>query len=354
MARSVKTVFILGAGASQPTGTPVMANFIDYARDLYSLGSVSDAEDSFKCVFDAISNLHREVHSKARIDGNNIETLFEVIEMGKTLCMFPGIDRDKIDSLSSAVKILISRTITGTQKFHLSPDNRPFAPKIYSEFASVLNRLRTEAKPSHATSVITFNYDVGLDLALEEQFGNNLDYGLAGNPGGYKLLKLHGSLLWAKDADKIISFSPGAYIAPHPSWGGYAHDRTLLWDTSKVLRNNKYQEPFIVPPAWNKTEYQRLISPVWANAASELSQAENIVIIGYSMPPSDGFFKHLYALGSAGGTALRKFEIFDKSSAVEDRFRELIGPGVDGRLNFTEGDFQRSISKIFDILTSKG
>ena len=69
-------------------------------------------------------------------------------------------------------------------------------------------------------------------------------------------------------------------------------------------------QPVIVPPAWNKADYHHTLSKVWSRSASELEEAEYIFVIGYSLPPTDAFFKLLYALGTVGSTPIRKIVVF--------------------------------------------
>jgi hypothetical protein len=66
----------------------------------------------------------------------------------------------------------------------------------------------------------------------------------------------------------------------------------------------------------NKEDYCRQLQSVWARAAKELSEAQDIYAIGYSYPKSDAFFRYLYALGTVGGPVLRKFWVFN---AAPDR-----------------------------------
>ena len=73
-----------------------------------------------------------------------------------------------------------------------------------------------------------------------------------------------------------------------------------------------------------KTEYHNSLSIVWKKAAQLLSEAENIFVIGYSLPESDSFFRYLYGLGTVGDFMLKRFWIFDpdQSGAVKSRFEE--------------------------------
>ena len=51
----------------------------------------------------------------------------------------------------------------------------------------------------------------------------------------------------------------------------------------------------IVPPTWDKAKYRNSIRNVWQYAAQALSEAENIIVAGFSLPSTDDFFKYLYA-----------------------------------------------------------
>ena len=66
------------------------------------------------------------------------------------------------------------------------------SPGDYALFASAISKYYKNS------CVITFNYDLGIDVALTNEYLNP-NYCLDGtNKEGYKLLKLHGSVNWAK------------------------------------------------------------------------------------------------------------------------------------------------------------
>ena len=81
-----------------------------------------------------------------------------------------------------------------------------------------------------------------------------------------------------------------------------------------------------------------------------LSEAEYIYIIGYSLPETDSFFRHLYALGSVGQNPLRRFEVFnpDASGAVDQRFKSLLGPGAAACYTYHKETFEESLDRIRD------
>jgi len=71
-------------------------------------------------------------------------------------------------------------------------------------------------------------------------------------------------------------------------------------------------------------------------------------VFGFSLPPSDAFFSHLNALGTAGGAPLRRFWVFDPdpSGAVEKRFRALLGPGAEQRFRLFHEPFEVAIGTV--------
>ncbi|MFN7929916.1 MAG: hypothetical protein U0Y68_18610 [Blastocatellia bacterium] len=108
-----------------------------------------------------------------------------------------------------------------------------------------------------------------------------------------------------------------------------------------------------MPPSWNKADYHNALSDVWAAAARHLSEAEYIFIIGYSLPTTDSFFRHLYALGSVGPTPLRKIIVFnpDASGETDQRFRDLLGPGAKARYEYQKMTFEQANIHIKELFT---
>jgi len=101
--------------------------------------------------------------------------------------------------------------------------------------------------------------------------------------------------------------------------------------------------PVIVPPTWSKGSQYKDLGRVWAKAAAELAAAENIFVVGYSMPETDSFFRYLYALGSQSTTKLRRFWVFDPDpdKSVEQRMKTLIGQGIERHaFNFIRNTFE--------------
>ena len=365
-------VFVLGAGASRAAGGPLMNDFLDRARDLYA-GHLSPATKlHFDRVFGAISSL-QQVHSKADLDLQNIESIFTAFELAKVIRTFPGKPCNEIEECITSLKQLIVTTIEESISFPLSASDHLRAPKGYSEFLELVKELKYERDPPLSVSIITFNYDLCIDVSFsQQQF--NLQYGLEKacakdfrQDDNVDVLKLHGSLNWAREttSQKIVA-------VPVTTWAKTGYKRSAR-GTDVNLRigsnisnaahaynsDSEFEnQPVIVPPSWNKADYHSALSNVWERAAAHLSEAEFVFVMGYSLPLTDSFFRHLFALGSVGDKLHRRVEVFDPGvsnneiNGIDDRFRNLLGKASLSRycahsLTFKDAiDYLRSKKKI--------
>ena len=212
-----------------------------------------------------------------------------------------------------------------------------------------------------SSSVITFNYDMGLDVAIHFA-GHDINYGL--NPSknrGIRVLKLHGSINWARTppsedgSSRIVPYTMDAFDVDfrQPPYG----PRRLPFSNFLKILSTPNQEvihefPVIVPPTWNKTEYHGSITNVWSAAANDLSTARNIYIFGYSLPETDSFFRYLYALGTMGDTRIRRFWVFDPDSSglIRNRYEKLLGAGISNRFKYFEEPFSKALKKMREEL----
>jgi hypothetical protein len=351
-------VFVLGAGCSVPCGGPTMAQFLDVARRLYETKAVPERASDYERVFKAIGCL-TQVHSKSQLDINNIESVFTALELASTLKKLPGFDAEEIPGVVQSLKALIVTTLERKIEFPFRGTSVE-APGDYGRFVELVKHIMVDANPRRSVAVITFNYDIAVDVSFWRS-GMDVDYSLEDNDKGVvPLLKLHGSLNWASRTtdNHTIALSIREYFSKHSFQsfetvgktfipiGTQLHD-AFLQQESKI---ETLREPVIVPPTWNKAEYQRDLSRVWARAAKELSDAEHLFIIGYSLPETDQFFRFLYALGTAGNVPFTRIEVHnpDASGEVEKRFRSLLGPGALARFVYNQLPFGPSIGHIRD------
>jgi hypothetical protein len=106
--------------------------------------------------------------------------------------------------------------------------------------------------------------------------------------------------------------------------------------------------PIIVPPGFYKAEHHEALKEIWRAAAQELSDAEDIIVIGFSLPTTDSFFNHLYALGTEGRSTIRKFWVFnpDAQGSVENRFEAMLGFGASPHFHYFPLTFGAAISEL--------
>jgi hypothetical protein len=294
----MRTVFIFGAGASRMAGGPLMSDFLDRAEELLRLRTegVIEVETAFTDVFDALFEL-QGVHSKSFLDLNNIEVLFGAIEMALLIKKLGGRDFENINKLRNSLITLIYKTLEFTIPFPVR-DSHIYPPNPYLIFIDILSNLvsvrRNKYHNDHYYSFMTFNYDLTLDYTLHHA-GFNYDYCLTDTKpsGNLSYLKLHGSINWGicEECKQIVprNINEAHFeLWPHSESVFYNLGSTL----SRTIHCGKNIEgpPVLIPPTWNKTGYHQQMGAIWKRAAEELSLADNIFVIGYSLPETDSFF----------------------------------------------------------------
>lgn len=361
-------VFVLGAGASAQAGAPVMQDFLDVAYDLMKRKQSQEIAADSDLVFKGIDALQR-VHSKAKLDLQNLEAVFAAFEMARLLKRLAGLTDDEIDKLPSAMRRVICHTLESTIRFPIHTANVPgprriIPPRPYDQLTDLVKGYHQSGTE---VSFITFNYDVCLDHALSLS-GFTPEYWL----GTFKpklsntsvnLFKLHGSLNWfrCQNCKEIVAWPTLEFSKFMAKRNWFRDDDQFV--TMKMSQHLPYfqhcgkqasaTESVVVPPTWNKTQYHTELEKVWFQAAAELADAENIFICGYSLPDTDKFFHYLYALGSVGQARLKRFWVFNPDEKVERRFRLILGQMALQRFEFRKLRFEECFGAIWPTLGSK-
>ena len=281
-------VYFLGAGFSAPAGLPIISNFMFKARDQHS--SSPETFTHFKDVFHYIDSLSK-TKNFINVDLFNIEEIFSISDIHGLL----GQDRKELlekfikdvikyhtpnfscndrFSLGQSIETLFSAN--EVNRYYVSfvaallfiifrYKDTAIPPNEYSIFAETSPEMEVDYK------VITLNYDTIIEdiiTFLKNNFGASCDLPIA---------KLHGSV-----------------------------------DTT------------IVPPTWNK----KLIGDIeksWREAAEWLSKATEIRILGYSLPSTDIYIKHLLATALVESENLQFINVVcrDSDGSVKQRYDEL-------------------------------
>jgi hypothetical protein len=364
-------VYILGAGFSKDAGAPLVHDFLDRARGFYDDPDLM-LDPQERQQFEQVFKFKREIakaREKFRIDLDNIEQLFGLVEMSQRLASEPPATRDAtVYLIAKTLQLALMNTSRRPQaRMSLQPGYAgqadsftkyvgrnatgadAFETDIYTHFALLLaGRYDDQRKlASRSNTVITFNYDLVVDDALA-RVGAGPGYELADalydEPNQSRtvvpLLKLHGSTNWA------ICRCSQIHVLGHKATENSADFRAR--QCSKCLDTGL--KLLLVPPSWDKSEYSRIMQPVWKRAVGALKTATRICVIGYSMPEADAFFKFLLTLGLAENDHLNRLVVVDwvpdgissqRTSTIETRWREMLeGVFVGRRFEF----FSRGIA----------
>jgi SIR2-like domain len=260
------------------------------------------------------------------------------------------IGSSEIPSYREAIVKLIIETIEHSMKFNFE-NTLVYAPESYAALMTFISKGPFKSN----TSIITFNYDLGIDTAISRA-NYNVRYGFEETNeerNDFNLFKLHGSINWAI-SEKDLKVYPY-----YPKW--YLKDLTVQMNLNqrgttklfvskflhKILDHNPgnytlKEESLIVPPTWNKNSYHGTISKVWEEAALKLVTAKRIYVFGYSLPETDSFFRYLFALGTLSPTRIRRIIVANPEPVggdVDRRFQSLIGESILSRYKYLPQKF---------------
>lgn len=318
-----------------------MNGFLDRSFDLMEGGDLGPAEKvAFELVRRGRDELQR-AQSKARLDLDNLEEVFDAFEMAALIGRLGDWDANEVGGLPEAMRVLITVSLEHLIRLPAAGNERRPAP-AYDDFARLVRGIHR--RRGSWPAVITFNYDVCADYAFHYH-GVPVNYHLAeaSREAGLGLYKLHGSLNWAfcENCQTVIPRVMQDHFArkflfpdeEEKTWRLFVAQETR----QQMKCPNCSSSPgtlMMVPPTWAKGRYQPLLRGVWAAAARELSAAQNIIVCGYSLPNTDAFFHYLYAVGSIGTASLRRFVVMDPEGEVGERFLAFLGPQAQSRFEF--------------------
>ncbi|EOT7837962.1 TPA: hypothetical protein ACP31J_001102 [Pseudomonas aeruginosa] len=305
----MKTVYILGAGFSVDAGAPMQAAIIPEAFRLHKSnpGSFDKVKfDDFTSFIGEQLNISEDMFPKI-----DLEDVFTPLDR----CLaensqFRGISLDKIMKVRESVFYVVGRTI------QLLLNETTKTKDYIDHFANYLTRESSvragvEYKRKDPVSVISTNWDILLDnsiyKSLHSGYGYNgvVDYccyissrdksdetvvpGLEKlGQGGFnvKLLKLHGSLNWLqcpRCARLYAKFFEKEAIQNFDSPTSCRHcDNNFPEEHGRHIL-----APNLIMPTYLKDLSNPQYRIIWQNAGIEISEADEIVFIGYSLPYAD-------------------------------------------------------------------
>lgn len=339
----MKTVYVLGAGFSVDAGAPTQAAILRKAFDIYG-----QDPGSFDCAkFSIFKNfLSKQLgFADDQLSDVDLEDIFTPLDR----CLaessqFRGIGLESIMMVREAVFYVVGRTI----QILLSQASE--SKKYIDRFADYLTdmssvRAGVNYKRQDPVSVISTNWDILLDNSIyqsireNEQYNGVVDYccyisskdehdvtvtpGLEKlGQGGFnvKLLKLHGSLNWlqcprcarlyAKFHEKQALHEPGS--CRHC-------DKNFPEEKGKHLLSHN-----LIMPTYLKDLSNPQYRIIWQNAGIEISEANNIVFIGYSLPYADFEMRQLLSRMTRRDAKIHVVDYVDGSSEKAQEKKESL------------------------------
>ena len=344
------TVYILGAGASRHAGAPLLGDFLVTARLLRESQPDLVFHESFDRVFEWLDSLRGSSYY-VEFDLDNMEHVFSLADMSRQL----GID--DAESMCQDLKRVIAITLDYCQVRY--KNNSCSTDSVYSEFVELLQRLdlarrkwtQDPARDFRQDTLITFNYDVLLDHVFASQF-NPMIYGLSDDPippPAFPLLKLHGSVNWYRCEacdSAIVTLRPTPFSSPSNEVRRSEYipfgiaGQNMISGTCSGCKRTGTLIPEIVAPTWSKSISNGSLASVWRRAVQSLREAFQLVVIGYSMPPTDTFFQYLLTLGLKDNPSLHRVIVVnpDGSESFRDRYSRVFSRSLAdrGKLVFLE------------------
>lgn len=332
-------LYIIGAGFSAPLGLPVMSNFISTSKDVYLRKNID--KGSFEAAFNAMKDLAGAKHYIST-DLLNIEEVLCILEMeayvrGQSLSKhYAEYIAETIDQSTPPVKYYREGSDLPSNWQHvifgadeLMASYVSFVCNLFrmqiSEHANEFHHRRFDRKPNcnhkYRYGVISLNYDMVIENAI--QFMNTA-YRLPTNFG------------FVSSSDVKSSDNP--YLGSEPN-------------TVPLAKIHGSTQPrSITPPTWNKvtrTENQG----VWKLAYQLLLNANQIRILGYSLPKSDTYFKYLLASALCNAFNIKAIDIIciDSDGDTQKRYYDLFERN---RCRFKSANIVEYLSDIFQKTTN--
>jgi len=306
----VKTVFILGAGFSVEAGAPIQANIMSEIQRIHAEDENYYPHEDY-ILFEKL--LKEQLYYKEeQYSSIEIEDLFTPLDR----CLadnvqFKDLNIQEIIKTREAIFNIIGKTI---RKILNETNKDKNYIDLFAEFLveKCRKRINSNYRNVDPVSVITTNWDILLDNSIYNYIQNNfprkavVDYccyisslkeddhtikpGLEIlGAGGFnvKLLKIHGSLNWLQcprcmrlyagfDEKKALSLSETCRHCNK----NYNGNNRIAHITNKLTAN-------LIMPTFIKDLSNPQYKIIWQNAGVELSEANKLVFIGYSLPSAD-------------------------------------------------------------------
>ena len=306
-----KVVYLLGAGFSAPLGLPLMNNFLPKAKDLF-VGDQSRYQH-FAKVFERIDKMH-VAKSYYEADLTNIEEILSILEMRER------VDGSDTEFFTHFLRDVITGYTPKTPKLNLSCANwyaDPAGANWNPFFAFVMSLMRLKL------TLATIDDYKHKKQRLHAEVTDKLQ-------AEYGVISLNYDRTLEHMAECLNDVSLAGF--GNPSQGINAvfttDDNDELENTARVPLAKLHgcvSTEQIIAPTWNKGLGPAMVE-TWGKARELLATANQIRIIGYSLPITDAYIKYLLKSAAIESFNLKKIDVLclDPSGRAANRYGEFI------------------------------
>lgn len=185
-----------------------------------------------------------------------------------------------------------------------------------------------------ADAIVSFNYDCLIDYSLREAGSEkwNARYGY-GFKLGSKGSLLKGDVHWQpsapasqKETIKLLKL----HGSLHFDFPAGEEDPKIKLKQRPYTRQKGDLRFTIIPPEWHKTYDRGAFRTLWQRAAQAINQAEHVVFIGYSLPPTDLHATALFRT-SVRSKSLRTLVVVNPDREARRRTRAVLQRGLSSK-----------------------
>lgn len=303
----MKIVLFLGAGFSAAFDYPVMNNFLTVA---FGTDRLSNEE---KKVLSQLIRDAREYNAYLESSPTNLEDILSFAVM-----------RDRLRQDGEPKGPIIQRIL---QRVYSAPTiEKKSNERYWSQFDHFKRFLRIDDYSN--LKIITTNYDLMVECALVRLNKHSLlpfNYELIRkhrNPTslyygqGVPLFKLHGSVNW-------FQIDAGVFAVEDGLNGVRFGESYTLPDTMHSDYDQSEKKPVLIPPSFLKPDLPSPMHEVWAGASTALREADILVFVGYSFPPTDVEMAYFLASSLGKNNYIRQIVVCDPhAKTIVKRLRE--------------------------------
>lgn len=377
-----KKIYVLGAGASRPAGIPMQSNLIkeifslqkadlklkekeasfmsETDNDVFSqFNSFNDAKKTFakfllnnfasKALLEKYMNEKKEKDDPKKKDKDKInwpyyfnqlqkldislENIFTIIDKALNDNIF--FQNYNIEELRK-VKNALDNTLIYLLSFY-APDNN----ELYKEISRYLTK---ELDGGNEPVIISLNWDTLIDeflfkcckgedifvdygtdyynISNGEKVNRNIDKKI-------KLLKLHGSINWlvCRNCYKLFAQSDEILALSVLMEKSNQNDCNFC---EQYSRKNELENS-IITPTYIKNFERLHYKNIWRMAFNEISEADEIVFIGYSFPEADYELRYLFKRATELNTEIKV--VLYKYNDPDYYKKKINGENIDDIIN---------------------